>query len=89
MMERAKVHMDFVCKLYKMQVQAGRYFLHEHPATATSWELKCTQEVFHMDGVDVVHGDQCQYGQVNRSNQPIKKGIGWMANSKEILKAQK
>ena len=87
MMARAKVHMDFVCRLYKMQIQAGRYFLHEHPATATSWELKCVQEVLHMDGVDVVHGDQCQYGQVNGNKQPIKKGTGWMANSKEILRA--
>ena len=89
MMDKARVHMEFVCKLYRLQAEAGRYFLHEHPATATSWELDCIQSVLHMDGVDVVHGDQCQYGQVNRSNQPIKKGTGWMANSKEILKALK
>ena len=35
----AAVHMEFVCKLYKKQIAAGRHFLHEHPETATSWRL--------------------------------------------------
>ena len=62
-LRKATMHMEFVCKLHKAQVEAGMYFLHEHPATASSWGLKCVQEVLHLDGVDVTHGDQCQYGQ--------------------------
>ena len=27
----ARKHLDFCAKLYDMQWQAGRYFLHEHP----------------------------------------------------------
>ena len=36
---KAAEHIKFVFELYDMQVRSGRYFLHEHPATATSWTL--------------------------------------------------
>ena len=29
-------HIEFVVEIYRMQVQAGRLFLHEHPASASS-----------------------------------------------------
>ena len=32
-------HMRFVVRLYREQLDNGRYFLHEHPANATSWRL--------------------------------------------------
>ena len=34
---RAMVHIRFCMELYALQHAAGRYFLHEHPAQATSW----------------------------------------------------
>ena len=40
---RAKMHVDFVVSLYFDQLQAGRYFLHEHPQWATSWQLPSIQ----------------------------------------------
>ena len=30
-------HMLFAIKLYRIQHDAGRFFLHEHPASASSW----------------------------------------------------
>ena len=36
----ARRHMKFVVKIYRMQLEAGRWFLHEHPARATSWGLR-------------------------------------------------
>ena len=30
-------HLKFVCSLYRKQIRRGKYFLHEHPATAVSW----------------------------------------------------
>ena len=86
-LRKATMHMEFVCRLYKAQVEAGRYFLHEHPATASSWELRCIKEVLHLDGVDVTHGDQCQYGQRSIEGSPIKKGIRWMSNAPAVLKS--
>ena len=87
MMAKAKVHMEFVCYLYKLQLEGGRYFLHEHPATATSWELPCIKEILYKDGVDIVHGNQCQYGQENKAGEPIKKGTKWMSNSREVFQS--
>ena len=31
------LHLRFVCSLYRQQVASGRFFLHEHPASAVSW----------------------------------------------------
>ena len=35
-MDEAIKHIEFVAELYEAQAQAGRWFLHEHPAQATS-----------------------------------------------------
>lgn len=35
--EEAIRHLHFVVSIYRMQLDAGRHFLHEYPATATSW----------------------------------------------------
>ena len=38
---KAVRHLEFVCKLYKLQKDAGQLFLHEHPSQADSWEERC------------------------------------------------
>ena len=43
-------------------MKAGRYFLHEHPAGATSWKLRCVRKIAEMDGVTVVTAHQCAFG---------------------------
>ena len=35
--KRAIMHLEFCLELYREQVKNGRYFLHEHPAYASSW----------------------------------------------------
>ena len=82
---RAMLHLHFVCELYRDQVAAGRYFLHEHPETASSWDERCVKEVCGLPGVDKVVGDQCQFGQ-EYNHEPIRKATGWMSNSSETLK---
>ena len=62
MMKQAKEHLKFVTTLYKMQWEAGRLFLHEHPAGATSWQLDMMKEVMQLDGVRTIVADQCMYG---------------------------
>ena len=32
---QAVAPLEFVCEIYKLQVEQGRYFLHEHPLSAT------------------------------------------------------
>ena len=49
----AMIHLRFVCELYNMQMQQGRYFVHEHPHAATSWREECIQSLLAKDGVDI------------------------------------
>jgi hypothetical protein len=91
-MRRAKVqaviHVNFVAELYNEQVESGRYFLHEHPIGASSWNLPSIKQLLEMPGVAVAHADQCQYGAEVKSGrnrgQPIKKPTGFMTNSSAL-----
>ena len=53
-------HMNFAVSRYVEQIQAGRYFLHEHPRSASSWKLPAMEELMNIPGVALTHGDQCQ-----------------------------
>ncbi len=87
----ATVHLDFVASLYEEQMDGGRYFLHEHPLYATSWEVAGIERVMMRDDVRRVRGDQCQFGSEVRSGAhrgaPIKKPSGFMTNSPSIANA--
>ena len=37
---KAVMHLEFMIKIYYEQLDNGRYFLHEHRAYATSWQLE-------------------------------------------------
>ena len=86
---KARLHLDFVMELYKEQVAGGRFFLHEHPDSAGSWEEACCKEVLELPDVSRVVADQCQYD--NRvtfglqKGMPVKKPTGFMSNAPELL----
>ena len=67
-----------------MQWKVGRYFLHEHPAEASSWQEECIHRVLKKHGVIRVVGDQCQYGLKSEDQGrvgPARVRIGFMTNS--------
>ena len=82
--KKAIEHMSFCMQLYQMQIQSGRYFLHEHPQGATSWDLEMVKEIESMGGVYKVSCDQCQYGletSVKGESRPARKPTAFMSNS--------
>ena len=83
--------MNFVFSLYEEQVDGGRYFLHEHPRYADSWELECVQRFSAVPEVQRVHGDQCQFGAQIQSGSfkghPTKKPIGFFTNAPKLAEA--
>ncbi len=93
-MQRARVeatmHLDFVASLYEDQADGGRYFLHEHPRFAESWEVPTMARLLARDDVERVHGDQCQFGAEIKTGRdrgdPLKKPTGFMTNSPHIAK---
>ena len=59
---KAVVHLKFVVEIYEMQIDGGRFFLHEHPEGASSWELPEIKKLMRRIGVWRATGDQCMYG---------------------------
>ena len=61
-LSRARMHLRFACTLHLIQHKAGRYFIHEHPRTASSWREPCVTNVVRTTGTVFTHLDQCMYG---------------------------
>ena len=85
-------HMEFVVRLYRNQVEAGRVFIHESPAHATSWALPAIRKMKDDVGVDVVEADQCMYGLKTWGGSthklvPAKKPTKFLTNSTWIAQA--
>ena len=84
-------HMEFVAQLYHDQISEGRYFVHEHPQFASSWDLECIKRLLRLPGVGKTRGDQCQYGAEAPHGPlkgcPVMKPTGFMSNSPMILEA--
>ena len=82
---KARVHLACCCHLYQKQINRGAYFLHEHPALATSWRERQVQEFLQRVGVQRIVADQRQLGQQSDSGDPILKPSGFMSNAPELL----
>ena len=84
------VHLRFVSQLYKDQIKASRYFLHEHPLSAMSWSEDCMREIIAMDGVGEAVCDQCMYGCKTKgtpTSPPMaaRKATRFLSNGSEML----
>ena len=86
-------HLEYAVQLYWEQISRGRFFLHEHPATATSWGLPMVQELERHPGVQVVTGDMCRWGMNldkdvsgEEPGKLVKKPTKWMTNSPILAK---
>jgi len=88
---QAKLHLKFVTTLYREQLDAGRYFLHENPSAAGSWSEKCMERLAADHRVHRVNADQCQYGsEVSfgaKCGSPVRKATGFLTNSGAIAQA--
>jgi hypothetical protein len=60
--QQAVKHTEFVASIYKIQIEGGRYILHEQPIGASSWKLKAIVDIGNMEGVEEVVTDQCMFG---------------------------
>ena len=65
---RALDHLRFAFRLIQLQISEGRYFLFEHPANASSWNLDFVKEVTDRPGCILVLTHQCRFGQQGRDD---------------------
>ena len=87
---RARLHLEFVIKLYRQQLARGAHFLHEHPATADSWDEPSMQELLAIPGVGTVVGHMCRQGMRIQAPDgrilPVRKPTRWASSAPEVLK---
>ena len=83
-LKRAKQHLAFCVELYREQAKGGRYFLHEHPAYASSWQTDIMESIASDAGVVRVTADQCQYGAEDEKGSPVKKPTSFLTNASEL-----
>ena len=55
-------HLEWCVHLYRKQIERGAYFLHEHPAFATSWKEPAVIKLLQHPEVEKIRADQCQLG---------------------------
>ena len=83
-------HLHFFMGLYKLQLEKGRHFLHEHPATASSWADPLVKRLMNQLDVFTVVSDQCKYGLLTPGFRgepmPAKKTTRWVSSSPQMLK---
>ena len=83
--DAGRLHLRWMCRLYRKQHFRGGYFLHEHPAQATGWQEPCLQEVLALSGVRRITADQCRHGQQTEQGEPVRKPTGFMSNCPYVL----
>lgn len=81
-----EAHVNMCVDFYRSRMKKGKYFLHEHPAGADSWDMEKVKKLQQEDGVYTVSGPMCRWdmGLSTRSKGigRVYKGTRWMTNSK-------
>ena len=80
--------LELMVQIYRMQIAGGRYFVHEHPAHASSWGLPCIQSLLAREDVGATRVDMCQYGLQTEDSigqAPAYKPITLLSNSPSVL----
>ena len=83
-MKYARLHLEFCIKLYRIQMRESRYFLHEHPQSASSWQEEAIMKLLQEESITRAVRDQCRYGLTTKdgiNTGPAKKPIGFITNS--------
>ena len=87
-LEEGRTYLRFMMSLYREQVMHGRYFLHEHPATASSWAEREVQALVCAPGVHVALCHMCRFGMeaTDESGKGlVKKPTKFMTNSRAVF----
>ena len=90
-LENAKKHVKFICEIYRYQMDKGRWLVHEHSSTATSWSEGCVLALMKSEGVATTITDQCMFVLKTWSSDGgpaiAKERTRFMSSPKEILDA--
>ena len=80
-------HIEFCAQIYRLQMNEGRHFIHEHPRDAKSWDLPVVKDLLNDPRLNWVEGHMCAFDMtapISGSNGEVgyaKKPTGFMTNS--------
>eukprot|EP00973_Karenia_brevis_P039554 5460696-Karenia_brevis.AAC.1 len=78
--------LSFAVRCCSEQHRTGRFFIFEHPATATSWRTAPLLHLQGLDGVGAVDFDQCATGlTAPGTGRPIKKRTRLLTNVQAVI----
>ena len=80
----------FGIELCRIQHEAGRVFVFEHPATATSWENSSVKDLMQLPGVMLSVMYMCCYRMVAQDEEgvaPVRKTTKILTNAPEVADA--
>ena len=87
---KARGHLEFVVELYRRQRARGAHFLHEHPASADSWDTDVVQDLLAEPGVQSAAGHMCRHGMrmmvPDGEVRPVRKPTRWASSAPEVLR---
>ena len=73
-------HLEFALDVYRLQIAGGRYFLHEHPLSATSWNLPQVQQLILEHDLELADLDMCTVG-MEVDGKLVQKSTRFMTNA--------
>ena len=88
MIREGIAHVEFCIQLYRLQIEGGRYFLHEHPTGAWSWKLPSMINLLSDPRVEKREGHMCPHSMTSEDKQgtaPVLKPTSWVSNSSAVL----
>jgi hypothetical protein len=89
-MVEGRVLLEFAAQVYRLQLAGGRHFVHEHPASASSWAEPCMQRLRCTPGVSEAVGDQCRFGLRSAGEHgalgPAKKPTRFLSSAGCVLR---
>lgn len=86
-LSEAREHLEFCGEMYQKQIDRNKFFLHEHPDLAGSWDEPVISKLQQHLKVHRVKGDMCRHGMTSEDEfgpGAVKKRTGFLTNSKEI-----
>lgn len=84
--QQGMTYLEHSMRCAVIQVQAGQWFMFEHPSRATSWTQECVQRVHDLPGVTTVDLDLCMVGLRSKVNGiPMRKRTRIMTNSIPLI----
>ena len=87
-MAEAMTLLRYSAYIYKLQLDGGRYFLHEHPAGASSWKVGAMMNILEDPRVQEVKAHMCAHGMAQKDAegqmQKVYKPTRFVTNSECI-----